>query len=518
MTAPEVTETAVPARAGRREWVGLSVIALACLLYSMDLTVLNLAVPALTRDLQPTASQLLWIVDIYGFMVAGLLITMGALGDRIGRRKLLLIGAAAFGVASVIAAFSTSAAMLIVTRALLGIAGATLAPSTLALIRNMFHDPEQRAVAIAIWVSCMSAGAAVGPVLGGALLQYFWWGSVFLMGVPVMLLLLAAGPFLLPEYRNPHLGPLDVWSALLSLASVLITILALKGAAEQGWSWPLLAYLAVGAALGAWFIQRQSRSASPMIDLRLFRSPAFGAALAAYTLATFVAFGLLILVSQYMQIVLGMGPLAAGLWTIPFVVALISGSMLSPWVARRFGASRTMAAGMLLAATGFALLAQVGTDVSPLMLVIAFIVYALGLSPVFTLATDLIVGAASAERAGSASALAETGAELGGALGIAVMGSVGMAIYRLDMAPLSLPTLPPQVAAQARATLGGAASAAEQLGGAAGPALLAGAKSAFVHGLHWAAWLAATLMVVMSVWVLIARPDTSADPAGRAAH
>ena len=208
---PEMTATAP--KATRRDWLGLAVIALPCLLYSMDLTVLNLAIPQLSVDLKPSAAQLLWIVDIYGFMVAGSLITMGTLGDRIGRRKLLLIGAAAFGLASVLAAFSTSAEMLIATRALLGIAGATLAPSTLSLIRNMFLDPKERSFAIGIWIASFSAGGAIGPLVGGLLLEHYWWGSVFLVGVPVMILLLMLGPFLLPEFKAPNAGRVDLASA-----------------------------------------------------------------------------------------------------------------------------------------------------------------------------------------------------------------------------------------------------------------------------------------------------------------
>src|SRR3954470_1638075 len=215
---------AIAPRATRREWIGVGVLALPCLLYSMDLTVVNLAVPQISAQLGPSSAQLLWILDIYGFMIAGSLITMGTIGDRIGRRRLLMIGAAAFGAASVLAAFSRSAEMLIATRALLGMAGATLAPSTLSLIRNMFHDPQQRTVAIGVWITSYSAGGAIGPLLGGVLLEPFWWGSVFLAGVPVMALLLAVGPVLLPEYRDPKARRLDVASAVLSLAGVLLVI------------------------------------------------------------------------------------------------------------------------------------------------------------------------------------------------------------------------------------------------------------------------------------------------------
>src|SRR6478672_8320735 len=211
----EVTASAVP-RAGRREWIGLAVIALPCMLYSMDLTVLDLAVPQISADLKPSSTQLLWILDIYGFLVAGSLITMGSLGDRVGRRRLLLIGAATFGATSVLAAFSTSPAMLIASRALLGLAGATLAPSTLSLIRNMFLDPAQRRLAIGIWGTSYSVGGAMGPLIGGIVLQHYWWGAVFLIGAPVMLLLLVAGPLLLPEFRDPEAGRLDIPSATLS--------------------------------------------------------------------------------------------------------------------------------------------------------------------------------------------------------------------------------------------------------------------------------------------------------------
>src|SRR5438128_7651919 len=245
-----------PPRATRREWIGLAVIALPGLLYSMDLTVLNLAVPKLSAALKPSSAQLLWIVDIYGFLIAGSLITMGTLGDRIGRRRLLLIGAAAFGVASVIAAFSTTAEMLIATRALLGVAGATLAPSTLSLIRNMFLDPQQRTVAIGVWITSYSVGGAIGPLLGGVMLQHFWWGSVFLLAVPVMVLLLIVGPFLLPEFRGESRRPLDLRSAALSLIAVLSVIYGMKLIAQDGLGWrPALSVLG-GGAVAVVFVRR----------------------------------------------------------------------------------------------------------------------------------------------------------------------------------------------------------------------------------------------------------------------
>src|SRR5918998_3074121 len=257
-------------RAGRREWIGLAVIALPCLLYSMDLEVLYLAVPSLTADLEPTSSQLLWITDIYGFLLAGFLITMGPLGDRIGRRRLLLIGAAAFGVASVIAAFSRSAEMLIATRAVLRVAGATLAPSTLSLIRNMFLDPDQRAFAIGVWATSFSAGAAIGPLAGGVLLEFFWWGSVFLLAVPVMALLLVLGPVLLPEFRDPGAGRVDPASVALSLVAVLAVIYGLKQSAQDGLTWSPVLSVAAGLAVGYALARRQQELSHPLIDLRLF--------------------------------------------------------------------------------------------------------------------------------------------------------------------------------------------------------------------------------------------------------
>ncbi len=379
-------------RAGGREWIGLAVIALPCLLYSMDLTVLELAVPKLSADLKPTSSQLLWIMDVYGFLLAGFLITMGTLGDRIGRRRLLLIGAAAFGTASVVAAFSRSPEMLIAARALLGIAGATLAPSTLSLIRNMFQDPDQRSFAIGVWATSFSAGAAIGPLLGGLLLEYFWWGSVFLLAVPVMALLLVVGPVLLPEFRDPGAGRLDLFSAVLSLAAVLGVIYGLKQIAQDGMGWPQVLSIAAGLAVGVVFVRRQQELADPLIDLRLFRAPAFSASLVAFLLSIFVIAGIFFFIAQYLQLVLGLSPLVAGLWMVPSSGGLILGSMLAPLVARRVRPAFVMAGGLALSAVGFGMLTQLDAGSGLALLVIGSVVLALGTAPVGTLATDLIVG------------------------------------------------------------------------------------------------------------------------------
>lgn len=491
-------ENAPPTRAGRREWIGLAVIALPCALYAMDLTVLNLAVPKLSEDLKPTATQLLWIVDIYGFLVAGCLITMGTLGDRIGRRKLMLIGAAAFCVASLFAAFSTSAEMLIAARALLGVAGATIAPSTLSLIRNMFLDAGERRFAIGVWATSYSVGSAIGPLVGGLMLENFWWGSVFLLAVPVTLLLLTVGPILLPEYRAPGAGRIDLWSAALSLVAVLAVIYGFKQFAAQGFEWQPAFAVVAGLAVGTLFVRRQRKLADPLIDLRLFRISTFSMAITTYTLSVFVAFGIFLLFAQYLQLVLGLSPLRAGIWSVPSSLGFVVGSLTAPLTVRYLRPAFAMAAALVLAAAGFALLTQADGTSALAILVTGSVVLALGIAPVVTLATDLVVGTAPPERAGAAAAISETGAELGGALGIAVLGSIGVAVYRSVMAYTAPAGIAPAIA-DAAATLGGAVAAASQLPAPVGTELLGAARAAFAQGLHTAAGIGAALLVALAV-------------------
>jgi MFS transporter, DHA2 family, multidrug resistance protein len=505
-----VTAVAIPPRAGRREWVGLAVLALAALLYVMDLTVLHLAVPAISADLQPSSTQLLWIIDIYGFFVAGSLITMGTLGDRIGRRKLLLIGAAAFGATSVLAAYATSPEMLIAARALLGISGATLAPSTLSLIFHMFQDPRQRSLAIGVWIGSFSAGAAIGPVLGGVTLELFWWGSVFLLALPVMAALLLLGPRVLPEYRDPDAGRLDLVSAAMSVAAVLAVIWGLKQVAQDGIGpVPVLSMLA-GLAVGALFVARQKRLDDPMIDVGLFRLGAFNAALVTNFLAIFVAVGYFLFVAQYLQLVLGLSPLQAGLWSLPSAFGFIIGSNLAPRILRRVRPALVIGGGLGLSAVGLVVLTQVGAAGGLAPLIAGSVIISLGLAPVFGLTTELIVGSAPPERAGAASGISETGAELGGALGIAILGSVGVAIYRGELADRLPAAVPAEAAVMVRDTLGSAVAAAAQLPDRLGAAVLQTAREAFVQGMRLSSAIAAVAAVGLAVFALVMLRDRPA--------
>jgi DHA2 family multidrug resistance protein-like MFS transporter len=501
MSETEMQDTTV--KAGKKEWTGLAVIALPCLLYAMDLTVLNLALPKISEELKPTSSQLLWIVDIYGFMVAGMLITMGTLGDRIGRRRLLLIGAAAFGGASLVAAFSTTPEMLILTRAILGIAGATVAPSTLSLIRNMFHDEKQRTFAIGIWITSYSVGGAIGPLVGGLLLQYFWWGSVFIANVPVMALILVVGPRLLPEFKDPAAGKIDLLSAALSLACVLLIIFGLKQIAEDGLTFFPVVSMCAGTLIGSLFIRRQKKLTDPLMDLELFKGRSrVGMLLTMNTLAVFTTFGCYIFISQYLQLVLGLTPLVAGLWTLPWSLGFIVSSLITPKLSTRFRPTSIMATGLLMAAVGFLVLTQ--TDRWHLTSIVASsILFSIGLAPLFTLITDMILSAVQPERAGSAGALSETSSELGGALGIAVLGSIGTAIYRHRM-HLSMPSGVNSADVEiATSTLGGALSVAENLPATVGAQLVDVSRNAFTTGLIIMAVICALLSLALAISVIL---------------
>jgi DHA2 family multidrug resistance protein-like MFS transporter len=469
------------------------------LLVSMDVSVLYFAVPFIARDLEPTSTQQLWIFDVYGFVLAGLLITMGSLGDRIGRRRLLLIGAAAFSLASLGAAYSQTAGQLIAARAVQGIAGATLMPSTLALIRNMFHDEKQRSTAIAVWTGGTMSGIALGPVLSGILLNHFWWGSVFLINVPFMVMLLALAPALVPEFRAPQAGRFDLVSSVLSLGAVLPAIYGIKEIAAYGLDLARVLWIAAGVAVGAAFIVRQARTPTPMIDLRLFRSRGFTGSVAMSVVAMFAIVGFAIFTTQYLQSVLGMSPLTAALWSLVPMAGTMVATMGIRALVQHIDRAYVAAGGFLVSGAGFAALTQLHPRSPIAFLLVAASIYAGGIVGVMTVGNELIMGAVPPERAGAAAAVVETATEFGAALGIAVLGSLGVAAYRSSLAASAPPGTPPEALGVARDTLGGAVTVAGQLPGRIGTELLEAARAAFTHGLNNAALGAAIIMAVAAV-------------------
>ena len=486
-------------RAGGREWTGLAVLLLPLLLVSMDVSVLYFAVPFISRDLQPSSAQQLWIFDVYGFVLAGLLITMGSLGDRIGRRRLLLIGAFCFSLASLGAAYSHSAAELIAARAVQGVAGATLMPSTLALIRNMFHDEKQRRTAIAIWASATMSGIALGPVLSGFLLDHFWWGSVFLINVPFMVLLLALAPALVPEFRAPQRGRFDLVSAALSLGAVLPVIYGMQEISASGAQPATVAAIVAGLAVGAVFVLRQARSHAPMIDLALFRSRGFTGAVALNLVSMFAIVGFAIFATQYLQSVRGLSPLTAALWSMVPMTGTMTAVPLSQLLVKRVDRGYLAAAGLLAAAGGYALLTQAQAHSGLWFVLLGASIYAGGVVTAVTVGNELVMGAVPPDRAGAAAAVVETASEFGGALGMAVLGSIGVAVYRSGLAHTAPAGLPSAALDASRSTLGGALAVAGHLPAQLSSQLVAAARIAFSHGLDAAALGAGLAMIVAAL-------------------
>ncbi|EOY50498.1 integral membrane efflux protein [Streptomyces lividans 1326] len=483
--------TTNPPRAGRREWTALAVLMLPLLLVSMDVSVLFFAIPEISADLEPSGTQQLWIFDIYGFVLAGLLMTMGSLGDRIGRRRLLLVGAAAFGAASLLAAYAHTAETLIAARAVLGIGGATLMPSTMALVRTMFTDPAQRAKAIGLWSGVMTAGIALGSVMSGVLVEHFWWGSVFLVNLPAMALLLILGPMLLPESKNPSPGRFDLLSVPLSMAAVLPVVYGLKELPSEGWNVRYVVSITVGLLFAALFVHRQRTAASPMISPALFRGHGFTPAVVLNLVSAFGMMGSSYFTTQYLQSVLDKSALEAALWALlPSVFIGFAAPLAMRLVQLGVERAYVVAGGFVVAACGYALLACAGTD--SLWLVLAACgVMAGGIVAVMSQLTDLALSSAPVEKAGAASSLMETGTEFGGALSMAVLGSVGTAVYHHEM-PASAPDA-------ARETLGGALSVAARLPGSAGEALATAAREAFTDGMRGASIAGAVLLLAAAL-------------------
>ncbi|WLW56393.1 MFS transporter [Streptomyces sp. YU58] len=495
-TLPSATPDEAVKRPGR--WLALAVLVLAVLLVAVDATVLGLATPYISEDLKPSGTQLLWIGDVYSFVIAGLLVSMGSLGDRIGRKRILLIGATAFGAISVLNAYATTPELMIVARALLGVAGATLMPATLALIRNLFHDPRERSLAVGIWGATASAGTAVGPIVGGFLLEHFWWGSVFLINLPVMAVLVVVGIKLLPESRNPSPGPWDMLSVALSLVGMIAVVYAVKEAATHGVTWGTLVAGLLGAGALYGFVRRQLTLPAPLLDMRLFRNRGFSGAVLADLLTILGLSGLVFFLSQYLQLVQGRRPLEAGLAELPAAVGAVVAGLIAGRVARRFSVRAVVSGG--LAAVGLALAALTVIDRStgyPL-LGAALLVVGIGAGFSFTVTADVILGSVPKDQAGAASAVSETAYELGAALGIAVLGSIVTGVYRGFPGPAGTPP-------EAHESLGGAVEAASSLPPHTAAAMLDAARTSFVDGLTVAAGAGAAVLLAAAVaaWFML---------------
>ncbi|RJQ81313.1 MFS transporter [Amycolatopsis panacis] len=466
-----------------RRWATLAICCLASLLLGIDLTVLHLAVPALTEALAPSAGQLLWIADVYGFVLGGLLLTMGTVGDRIGRKRLLVIGLSAFGLFSLATAYAPNPELLIAARALLGVAGATVMPSTLSIIRQVFADPRERAAAIGLWSGTVTAGFAVGPLIGGALLAHFWWGSVFLINVPAAALIVLAGLRVLPESRNPRPARLDLLSIPLSVVGLVSTIYAITESIRGGpGRLPVIVAAVAGIGGLVLFGRRQARLAEPLIDFRQFRRAEFSMSVGGALVAMFGTTAISLIFAQYFQLVLGWTPLAAGAASLPGAIAAVAGGLAAAPLAAVWGRSRVVASGFGLIALGCLLYSTVETTARYELLLVPMVLFGFGTGLAVTVASDTVLASVPTERSGSAAAISETAFELGGASGIAVIGSVLSGVYH---ARLGAPDgLSGSTAVQVRESLGGALEAARSLPPDSAAAVSQAAKEAFVSGIE----------------------------------
>ncbi len=488
-------------RVGARGWVALAVLMLPVLLVSVDNTVLNFALPAISEALTPSGTSLLWMIDIYPLVLAGLLVSMGSLGDRVGRKKLLLIGSAGFGIVSIAAAFAPSIEMLIAARAALGFFGAMLMPSTLSLIRSIFRDREQRRLAIAVWASGFAAGSALGPVIGGILLEQLWWGSVFLIAVPVLLPLLVLAPILVPESRDPNPGRFDPASIVLSLVTMVPVVYGIKHAATEGIDLIAIVSVAVGLTAGVLFVRRQLRLETPMIDMALFRQAAFSGAVLINLLSVVALVGGLFFVAQHLQLVLGLSPLESGLALVPGLVTMIIAGLVVVPIAARVRPAIVVPTALSISALGYGAIALTGGEISALGIALCFVALGLGIGAAETVSNELILANAPVDKAGAASAVSETAYELGAVLGTATLGTILTASYRNAV---QLPTgLSAEQRHAASETLGGAISVAGDLPPTAATQLIDSARLAFDSGVGLAAWIGVALIVAAGLVALV---------------
>lgn len=485
----------------RRRWVALIVLMLPVLLVSIDNTVLNFALPSISESLTPTGNELLWIIDIYPLILAGLLVPMGAFGDRFGRKKMLMIGSIGFGLLSVVAAFVTTPEQLIAVRAMLGFFGAMLMPSTLSLLRNIFTDRNELRMAIAVWASAFSAGSALGPIVGGLLLEHFWWGSVFLIAVPMLLPLVLLVPILIPESKDPNPGKVDIISIPLALFTMAPIVFAIKNWAEHGLDGWVIGALVLGLASGFSFVHRQRTIPNPMLDMSLFRRGAFSGAILVNLFSVIALVGGLFYISQHLQLVIGLSPVNAAMVLVPGLIIMIAAGLAIVPVARRVGPSITIPGGLIFSVAGYVLIALSGGEITAGALALAFCLLGLGIGVAETVSNELVLSTAPPAKAGAASAVSETAYELGAVLGTATLGTILTSFYRSGVELPQGLTAEQQLAAGE--TLGGAVSVAGELPAEVGNVLLESARHAFDSGAGVAAWIGAGLIAAAAIIAMV---------------
>ncbi|GMQ97758.1 MAG: MFS transporter [Acidimicrobiia bacterium] len=496
-------------RIHERRWVSLGVLSLSLLIIGLDNTILNVALPTLVRELGATASELQWMVDAYVLVFAGLLLTMGALGDRFGRKLALNAGLLIFGAASIFAAFAGSSTALIAARALMGVGGALIMPATLSIITNIFTGRE-RGRAIAIWAAVAGLGIVIGPTLGGWLLQNFWWGSIFIVNVFVVAAALFLGFFFVPESKDPNVTPLDPVGAVLSIGGLGALVYAIIEAPSRGWTDAVvLGMFGLSVVLLGAFFWWERRTKYPMLRLEFFKNPRFSAASGAIFLVFFALFGTVFLLTQYLQFVLGFTPLEAGVRLLPLATIVIA-APLSARLVEKIGSKIVVASGLGIVALAMGWLALVDIDSGYSHVAWTLAVLGIGMGLVMAPATESIMGSLPLSKAGVGSAMNDTTRQVGGALGVAILGSILASSYGSAMEPL-LSTLPAEAAAVAGDSIGGALAVASRIGDAGAP-LIAAANEAFIGGMSASVWVAAGVALAGAVVAALFLPARELDP------
>src|SRR4051812_15836197 len=480
-------------RVHRRRWATLAVLCVSLLVIVIDNTIVNVALPTLVRDLGTSISDLQWVVDAYTLVFAGLLLTAGSLGDRFGRKRALTVGLVIFGGASAAAAFSGSVGALIGARAVMGVGAALIMPATLSILTNVFTDARERALAIGLWSGVAGIAVALGPVTGGFLLDHFWWGSVFIVNVPIVAVALVAGRFLVPDSRNPEKPRLDLVGAGLSIVGLGALVAAIIEAPSYGWTDPLIVTgFAVAITALTAFVVWERRVEEPMLDVRLFANARFSAASVNVTLVFFALFGFIFLATQYLQFVLGYSAFDAGVRTLPFAFALMVMAPMSSKTVQWFGTKRVVVTGMLLFASGLvvASTSTVDSGYGPVMLAMVLMGAGMGLS--VAPATESIMGALPLHQAGVSSAVNDTSREVGGALGVAIVGSMLSSLYSSNLNSKLPANVPSQVRDAADQSVGAALQVSAQLGRAGAP-LAHAARESFVYAMSRASLVTAAV-------------------------